>query len=268
MIIYTLDDEPLLLQSAQRAIGEAVPEADVRAFSRAKDALAEIEGSGVCPDAVFSDIEMPGMDGLTFAMKVKTLCPRTRIVFVTGYTEYAVEAYEMHAHGYVMKPLKPERVREELEVSFAEVAPEEGKLQVRCFGYFEVYRAGEPLTFARSKTKELLAFLIDREGTICTTEEIVTELWENELDMKKGKDRIRHLVQDLNQTLREIGMEQVLIRRSGQLAIRRDLIDCDYYRMMDGDMAAMNAYYGEYMNQYSWAEISHGRLARQIRPDE
>ncbi|MBQ9015707.1 MAG: response regulator [Firmicutes bacterium] len=268
MIIFALDDEMLLLQSAQRVIQEAVPQADVRAFSRAKDALEQIETEGVCPDAVFCDIEMPGMDGLAFAVRVKEACPNTRIIFVTGYTEYAVEAYRMHVHGYVMKPLKPERVREELENSIPEPVPVEGKLQVRCFGYFEVYWANEPLTFARSKTKELLAFLIDREGAICTAEEILTALWEDELDLKKGKDRIRHLIQDLKRTLSQIGMEQILIRRSGRLAIRRESIDCDYYRMLDGDVAAVNAYYGEYMNQYSWAEISHGRLSHWIRTKE
>ena len=78
--------------------------------------------------------------------------------------------------------------------------------------------------------------------------------------MAAAKDRVRHLVGDLKRTLSSIGMEGILIRRSGQLAILRDKVDCDYYRMLDGDMAAVNAFTGEYMTQYSWAELTTGRL--------
>ena len=261
MIIFTLDDEPLLLRSAERAVREAVPDADIRGFRRAKEALAEIEENKVFPDAVFCDIEMPGMDGIAFAGRLKQLSPKTRIIFVTGYTEYAVEAYRIHANGYIMKPLKPERVREELGIPVLYTPADENRIRAKCFGWFEAYWKGEPLGFGRSKTKELLAFLIDREGTVCTAEEIINVLWEDTIDIMKGKDRIRHLVQDLTRTLQGIGMEQVLIRRSGQLGIRRDMIDCDFYRMLDGDMTAVNSYYGEYMNQYSWAESTNGRLS-------
>ena len=260
MEIIAIDDEPLLLRAAERAIREAVPDAEIVTFQRASEALREIEDKGIRPDAVFTDIEMPGMNGLEFAVKLKDISRKTRIIFTTGYTEYAVEAFKVHAHGYVMKPLTAERVREELEQDAEPHAAEKDKIEVRCFGYFEVFWKGEPLKFARSKTKELLAFLIDREGAMCTSEEIAASLWEDESDIKKSKDRIRHLVQDLNRTLRGIGMENAVIRRSGLLGIRRELLDCDYYRMLNGDVDALNSYYGDYMNQYSWAEITHGRL--------
>ena len=260
MIIYAIDDEPLLLRAAERAIKEAVPDAEVMTFQRASDALEETEKKGTKPDAVFTDIEMPGMNGLEFAVKMKSLSKSTRIIFTTGYTEYAVEAFKVHAHGYVMKPLEAERVKEELDLSEEMHTAAPDRIEVRCFGYFEVFWKGEPLKFSRSKTKELLAFLIDRNGAMCTSEEIAAELREDENDMRKAKDRIRHLVQDLNKTFRSIGKEDAIIRRSGQLAVRREMFDCDYYRMLSGDMNAVNDYYGDYMNQYSWAEITHGRL--------
>ena len=55
-------------------------------------------------------------------------------------------------------------------------------------------------------------------------------------------------------------MEKVLIRSRQQLAVRRDLVDCDYYRMLDGDMDALNSFRGEYMVDYSWAELTAGKL--------
>ena len=52
-------------------------------------------------------------------------------------------------------------------------------------------------------------------------------------------------------------MEQVLIREHREIAIRRDLIDCDYYRMLDGDAEALSEYNGKYMVEYSWAETKN-----------
>ena len=65
---------------------------------------------------------------------------------------------------------------------------------------------------------------------------------------------------DLRATLRRIGREDLLIRRSGMLAVRPEEIACDYYRMLRGDGDAVNAYRGEYMSQYSWAELTAGKL--------
>ena len=56
-------------------------------------------------------------------------------------------------------------------------------------------------------------------------------------------------------------MEDIVIRRRGQVAVMTDRLDCDYYHMLEGDMDAVNAYRGEYMVQYSWAELTAGQLA-------
>ena len=76
-------------------------------------------------------------------------------------------------------------------------------------------------------------------------------------ELKVEHNRIRVLINDLKKTLQSIGMEHVLIREHRELAIRKDLIDCDYYRMLEGDMDAVNSYRGEYMMEYSWAEITN-----------
>ena len=55
-------------------------------------------------------------------------------------------------------------------------------------------------------------------------------------------------------------MEAVLIRQHQQWAVRQDLLDCDYYRMLAGDMEALNSFRGDYMTRYSWAELTAARL--------
>ena len=263
MLIFALDDEPLILQDFEAAIREAAPDADVMAFSRAGAALEAMQKGDLHPDIVFSDVEMPGVSGLEFAVRLKTLSPETRMVFVTSYSQYALEAFSVRAQGYALKPLTAEQVREELnllQTPAAASTPQEKKLRVQCFGHFEIYWKNRPVVFSRKQSKELFAFLIDREGAACTSEHIAAALWEDEWDPKVYNHRIRNLVGDVRNTLRGIGMEQVLIREKRQLALQRDLIDCDYYRMLEGDMAATNAFRGEYMLDYSWAELTNAKL--------
>ena len=261
MLIFAIDDEPRMLRLLHRAVEQAAPEAEIMDFPLGTQAAQAMEEKALRPAVVFSDIQMPGLNGLNLAVKIKRLSPETKIVFVTGFSEYALAAYRVHASGYVMKPVDAEQIREELDnLTPALPAPAADKLQARCFGQFEVFWKGQPLMFGRKKTKELLAFLIDHEGKACTAEEISTALWENETDMRATKTRIRQLISDMKSTFQAIGMENILIRRSGQVAIQRELIDCDYYRMLDGDMETVNGFRGEYMAQYSWAEITSGNL--------
>ncbi len=266
MLIFAIDDEPAMLAELHDAIAEAAPDAEILDFRRAGDALSAISEHGRRPEVVFSDIELPGMDGLRLAVQIKNSAPDTKIVFVTGFSQYALEAYRRHVHGYLLKPVDADMIRGELEhLELAEPAPQTGKLRVRCFGNFDVFLNGEPLIFQRTKTKELLAYLVDREGAACTGGEIISALWEDSEEIKDPKTYLRMLTHDLRKTLESAGVSDVLIREHNQWAIRRDMLDCDYYRMRDGDNAALNAYRGEYMKQYSWAELTAGRLYFQQR---
>ena len=266
MRIFAIDDEPDVLETLHEAIASAVPGAEILDFSRGQAALDALTEQGGPPDLVFSDIRMPDMNGLQRATAIKKAVPAARIIFTTAYSQYALEAWQRHVHGYLLKPVTVENIREtldEMHLSPAPVPPD--KLRVQCFGHFEVFWHDQPVIFMRKKSKELFAFLIDREGAACTTEEIAAALWENERDMKVAGERIRKLISDLKKTLQEIGMEDVLIRQRRQSAVRRDLIDCDYYRMLEGDMTAVNAYGGEYMTDYSWAELTTGRMHFQYK---
>ena len=262
MRIFLIDDEVSGRNSMERIVRQVRPQAEIAVFSRGQAALDAIEHEGVLPDVVFSDIQMPGLSGLSLAVKLRTLCPSAKVIFATGYDEYAVEAYRLHAYGYVIKPLNPERVEEELahleQLTALDAKPD--TLTVRCFGYFEVFWQNKPLHFQRQQAKELLAYLISREGAACTNGEISAALWEDEGDLRITTNRIRTLLSDLRATFKDIGMEDALIRHRGSIAVNRARFDCDFYRMQNGDMDAINAFRGEFMVQYSWAEVTAGML--------
>ena len=261
MLIFAIDDEPKMLRRLHKTIAEAAPEAEIRDYLLGAEAMRSIRADGLRPDVVFSDIEMPGLSGLELAVQLKKAVPDAKLVFVTGY-DYAMEAYRLHVNGYIAKPVEAERIREELTYAFPPPPPqmEPDKLSVQCFGSFEVFWNGQPLAFHRKQSKELMAYLVDRRGASCTAEEIIAVIWGDEADMKSAKQRLRNLVNDLKTTLKGIGFGDVLIRQGSSLAVRKNRLDCDYFRMLAGDMDAVNAFRGEYMEQYSWAELTKGIL--------
>ena len=67
------------------------------------------------PDVVFLDIEMPGLNGIQLAQKLATLASAPAIVFVTAFEQYAVEAFEVEAVDYLVKPVRPDRLAQALE---------------------------------------------------------------------------------------------------------------------------------------------------------
>jgi two-component system LytT family response regulator len=261
MNILTADDEQSALNILNRAVREAMPEAELRSFSTTSEALREIRENGFLPDVAFLDIKMPGMSGIEMAKAVKDASPRTNIVFVTAFSDYALDAMSLHPSGYVMKPATVEKIRVEIEnLRYPPAQRTEHRVRAQCFGNFEVFANGKPLELYYSKSKELLAYLVDRRGAACNTEELCAVLWEDEPDSPVVRKRLRKLISDLAHSLEDAGAADVFLKRRNSFAVDVEKLDCDYYGMLNRDMAAINTYNGEYMTQYSWAEMTLGAL--------
>lgn len=87
----------------------------------------------------------------------------------------------------------------------------ENKLRIQFFGNFEVFSGDKPVTFKRAKTKELFAYLVDKEGTPCSRSKLITVLW-NESDSRFLRSNLRNLIADLNKALASVNAESVLIK--------------------------------------------------------
>jgi len=261
MKILTADDEPYALKITNEAVREALPDAELRSFTRAPDALSEITENGYRPDAAFLDIRMPGITGLEMARRIREASLRTNIVFVTAYADYALDAVSLRASGYLMKPATAEAVRTELDnLRFPAEREPEHRIRMQCFGNFEVYRDGSPLAFPRTRDKEVLAYLVFKRGSACTLRDLAAILYEDEPYSLQQRDRTRKLVFSLMQTMQDAGAADVLVKRRDSIAIAPEAIDCDYYRFLDMDVGAINAYTGEFMAQYEWAVFTAGFL--------
>ena len=253
MLLFAVDDEKPILEGTKEILLEACEGAEVMTFSRG-DAALEAISQGKKPDVVFSDIEMPGLSGLEFAVRLKSLSPETKIVFVTGYDKYAVNAFKIKANGYLLKPISVEDVREELSYMPEPREADKDKLVVKCFGHFEVYCGGKSITFSRQKGKELLAYLICLNGATASRGEICANLFEDSSETK-GYERLKKAVQSLKKDLSKYGLSDVLIHSRNSYAVNTSLIDCDYYDYLRRKPESKNSYRGEFMSQYSWAEV-------------
>ena len=205
MIAIAVDDEILMLGALVKAISASPDIREVTKFSSCEDALEFVKSNPA--DIAFLDINMRGMGGLALAEKILAARPDCKIVFCTGYEEYAIPAFKLHASGYLMKPISAEDVQNEIN-NIKGVRSKEKSLTVKCFGNFEVYVKEEKLVFKRLKTKELFAFLVDRKGAGMTAKQICAVLFPDDMDDAKNSAYLRQLVMDLKNTLKAVGADR------------------------------------------------------------
>lgn len=256
MKIIAVDDESIALEGLMDVIKEAAPNAVLHGFEYPEDVLEHIK-TNEC-NVAFIDVEMPGMSGVELAQILKLHNPDINIIFATGFEEYRREAYDMHASGYLTKPITPEKVKKELN-DLRRPIPASIRMRVQTFGNFEAYIDGRPIAFKYSKTKELLAYLIDRKGALCTLAELSGIIFED--DSGAHATYMKSLRRDLLETLDNAGCADVIVSQRGRLGVMPDLISCDYYDWSDGKRMGV-MWQGEYMTQYSWSEYTAGMIER------
>ena len=178
MRVMIVDDERLALRQFLMET-ENMPGVEVAgAFTNPLEALAFMKEHPV--EAAFLDIEMPGMNGLVLAEKLREIREGLVVIFVTGYEQYTLDALKVKADYYLIKPYDRKELGDALERARLLSARQKKRVQIRTFGRFEVYIDGRAVYFPNSKAKELLALCVDHRGGTVTLEEAADKLWEAE----------------------------------------------------------------------------------------
>ena len=254
-----VDDEPMTLEyTVEQCRGlKGIDEA--QGFTRAGDALA---WSGTHPvDLALLDIDMPDMNGITLAVKLKQLRPDMAVIFLTAYKQFAYDSFVAHPSGYLLKPILLEELEREVAHVLAGKRPAaQAHVEVRTFGGFDVLADGKTVAFKYTKCKELLAYLVDRRGNSVTRAEAFAILWEDRLYDRSMQKQLDVYIRSLRATLQEYGIEEIFELKSGRMRILPELFSCDVYRFYEGDIDAVNAFRGEYMSSYSWANMTEAFL--------
>lgn len=247
MNVIVVDDERIILTVETAIVKKVLPNANIASFQDAEAALDDASRRRI--DIAFLDISLKESTGLELAKALKRTNPRINVVFCTGYSEYALEAYSLYASAYLLKPISEETVKEAISQLRFPVNEQKKRVAVRCFGNFEMLCDGEPVKFKYTRTKELFAVLIDRKGALLNSNEIMATMFG---DNDKGS-YVRNLKVDLTTTFQQLGVEDVLVQQKGKIGVLRDKVDCDYYDYLDGKK---DLFHGEYMTQYSFAEVT------------
>lgn len=232
---------------------------DAVGFTKAREALDFVDISTV--DMALLDINMPDMDGIRLAMEIKKRSPQTKIIFLTAYSEYALDALKLHVSGYIMKPVIEDEFAAEVDYALSDKGSKEPEhITVQTFGGFDLFVDGKLVSFKQAKCKELFAYLIDRHGSSATRKEIFAILWEDRMYDRSMQKQLDVIIRSMRETLIENGIEEIFEMKNGSLRIASNKVSCDAYRFFDGDINAVDSYRGEYMNSYSWASITESYM--------
>ncbi|MBQ9015583.1 MAG: response regulator [Firmicutes bacterium] len=260
MRIVCVDDEALLARSTA-ALCRSLPEVDAaEALTSGRDALDWFEKNEA--DIAILDIDMPEIGGLQLAARIKVMRPDTRIIFLTGYSQFALDAFKLRASGYLLKPVDETELAN--EIRYAAFGEDQGRSKsadrvvIRTFGSFDVFAGGRLVTFRQKRSKELLAILVDRQGGSISRAEAFALIYEDRLYDRRMQKQFDNIIRSMRDTLREYGIEDIFEMKSGQMRICPEKVSCDLYRFLDGDAEAVNRYRGEYMSAYSWACAMEG----------
>lgn len=262
MRVIVVDDEELALQQF-RMEAETLPGVVIAgSFMQPEEALEYIEEHTV--EAAFLDIEMPGMNGIELAEKMRKISPKLVIIFITGYEQYTLDAFRVKADYYMLKPYDRKDIMEIMERARLLSKRQRKRVFFQTFGRFDLFVDGQAVHFSNVKAKELLALCVDRQGGSVTLSEAVDKLWEDRAYDDRVKNLYRKAVMYLRQLLKEHGVEEVFKSNRGACNIDPSKADCDYYQLLEGEPEAMRLWKvaDSYMEEYSWAEETYAGLVK------
>lgn len=234
--ILALDDEAPLLRSLAEELGEVFPRAELRLCGSCGEALGQLEElaeSGAELDFAFLDIRLPDGLGTDVARRVKELYPKASVLFTTAYGEYALEAFDIHVTGYLMKPVSARGIVEVLDdmqpcwreggdpslPAGFEPPVVNARVRVVQGAQPQVFIDGQLVLFSRRKSLELLGFLVRQQGEPASTEQLAAALWPDEPYSRKVKNKVTVAISSLRTVLREYGCEELLVKGWNSLSV-------------------------------------------------
>jgi two-component SAPR family response regulator len=283
-----VDDERLALAQLKKLLERDI--GDIEVIGMYTDPLQVCDqAQKLRPDAVFLDIQMPGIDGLELGERLQSAVPEAEIVFVTAYDQYAVQAFELHALDYLMKPVQLDRLQKTIDrlkdrsFTGCESGTAEEPPVISCFHQIKFQLpGGQPLSvkWRTSKAQELFAYLLHHRDRTVDRETLFELLWPD-FDSIRAAKQLYTTIYHIRQTLKSAGLQAVTIH-SGELEVGYKLtigearLDVAEWEARLKRLPALEAghleeheqvlrmYKGHYLGEveYLWAEHERERLRR------
>ena len=259
-VIY-VDDEQPALDNFRWTVAKFTDIDTLNLFQNGEAALEWTRQHTV--DVAFVDMEMPGLHGLGLAANLKEHNKNIRVVFVTAFSQYAMDAWGVDATGYVLKPYSRADIRKELDKCAFCPLPSK-RIVIQTIPSLAISVNGQALRIAGGKPRELLALLVDRGEQGITSGEGIMCLWPDRTNDASTQSLFRMTYKRLAAVLEESGIGNILVSAANRRYLRVEEVDCDLYRILSGDTEAQKRYDGRYLQEYSWAEERNGQLYRML----
>lgn len=259
-IIY-VDDEQPAIDNFRLTTAPFQEIRSLHTFRSGREALEFAKKNTV--DAAFLDMEMPGIHGLELAKALKAHDPQIRVIFVTAYRQYALEAFGVDASGYLLKPYTAADIRKELAKCAYRPLPSH-RMVIQTIPMLNVTVDGVSLRISGSKPREMLALLIDRGERGFSVGECIACLWPDRAADSNTQSLCRMTWKRLTEALANVGVSDVVYTKDNRRYLKADAVDCDLYRILAGDKQAARTYNGAYLQEYEWAEERNAQLYRML----
>ena len=221
-------------------------------FTDPLTAIAFAESNVV--DFAVLDIDMPGMNGMELARRLREIRSDIIIVFATAHPKFAVDALKMKADYVVFKPFDREDIMDVLERAKLFRQRQKKRYRFHTFGLFDMEVNGVPVRFRSGKAKELMALCVYFNGRPVSIHEMVAKLWGDDAADSPENTGYRRAIKELADSLKACGAEENFLRERGSIRVRMDLAESDYQEFLSGNKEAALKFQGAFMDQYSWAE--------------
>lgn len=281
-----VDDEILPLEKLKKML-----ENDIENMSVVGTYLNPLEVEAMVkqlqPDIVFLDIEMPGLNGLQLGERIQEAYPEIEIVFVTAFDRYAVQAFELYAIDYIMKPIQLERLQMTIQRLQARPVTSNSKKKafqrLGCFNTLNVQLSDDKIEIIKwrtAKAQELFAYMLHHRNQVIYRDTILELLWPD-FDLARGSKQLYTTIYHIRQTLKKLGLDGMTISRQSldngyRLDMGTVLVDTEQWeeqiksskplsqKTLEEHEQIFHAYKGHYLenHDYIWAEGERERLRR------
>jgi two-component SAPR family response regulator len=233
MRVIIVDDEYLSLVKLSKMLKEFDQITFINAYNDPLEALDKAREDN--PDIAFLDIDMPGMNGLVLAEALIDILPDIEVVFVTAHDKYALQAFQIHAVGYLLKPVQFDDINKELRVIEKRYKKHVNSVKydtiyISSFGDFNCSLKEDgslPVLFRTEKSMELLAFLMMQKGRAVNKEVICDVLWP-EMDLERATKNFYTTCYYLRKVFSDLGFPNIIIRRSNSYSLNQESIRTDF----------------------------------------
>lgn len=216
MILAVLvDEEPLALQLLTRKLKEFKDVKVVKSFTNPQALIESMRDLSF--NVAFLDITMPRMDGIDLANQLLSNDPTIKIVFVTAYRDYAIEAFELNSIDYILKPLTNERLQVTVERLRRAISTESRpqpesnqQLEIQCFLEFSVQYKQQPVKWKTAKVKELFAIFMTYHKESIHRDTLIDVLW-HDVEYEKAKIQLHTALSHLRKTLATLGYPKAIV---------------------------------------------------------